>query len=249
MSLFRIGSASICILLTSWIAGCAEHAGEPGSGEVGSAGAPSVSECCPANFDLYPCRQPDGDTGLACHNPAMGCPSSETCGSGCDPVVSGRCECIQNVLCIKGSHFDRALCKCVPDDATPTCVQNVLCIRGSHFGQTQCKCVPDDATPTCVQNVLCIRGSHFDQTQCKCVPDDATPTCVQNVLCIRGSHFDQTQCKCVPDEAGDAGVAACNTAADCKGLLPSICEQCPNGNTACAHFACTAGACSVAICD
>ncbi|HMA92697.1 MAG TPA: hypothetical protein VKP30_08425, partial [Polyangiaceae bacterium] len=209
------------ILLTSWIAGCTEHAGEPGPGEVGSAGAPSVSECCPANFDLYPCNKREGGTGLACHNPAMGCPSSETCGGGCDPVVSGRCECIQNVLCIKSSHFDRALCKCVPDDATPTCVQNVLCIRGSHF----------------------------DQTQCKCVPDDATPTCVQNVLCIRGSHFDQTQCKCVPDEAGDAGVAACNTAADCKGLLPSICEQCPNGNTACAHFACTAGACSVAICD
>lgn len=193
MSLIRIGAASVCILVVSWSAGCAEHVGTPGSGEQGSAGAASSLHCCPANFDLYSCNLREGGTGLACHNPAMGCPSSETCGEGCDQVVSGRCECIQNVLCVRGSHFDRTLCKCVPDDTTSTCVQNVLCIRGAHF--------------------------------------------------------DRTQCKCVPDETGDAGTAACNTATDCRGLLPAICEQCPGDNTACAHFACVAGQCQIAICE
>jgi hypothetical protein len=25
--------------------------------------------------------------------------------------------CVENVLCIRGDHFDRALCRCVPDSA------------------------------------------------------------------------------------------------------------------------------------
>src|SRR5512147_282987 len=102
--------------------------------ELGTAGSSSSAlPCCPAGYDLYDCRKPGGGKGLACHNPAMGCPSSLTCGSGCDSEVSGRCQCIQNVLCVKGDHFDHRLCKCVPNvagtapDPSPTCVQNVLC--------------------------------------------------------------------------------------------------------------------------
>jgi len=60
----------------------------------------------------------------------------------------------------------------VTQDAGPTCVDNVLCIRGSHFDSQQCKCVPNvDAGSTCVQNVLCVIGDHFDTTLCKCVPN------------------------------------------------------------------------------
>jgi hypothetical protein len=61
---------------------------------------------------------------------------------------------------------------------TGTCVDNVLCIRGDHFDTTLCKCVPDaDAGPVCIDNVLCIRGDHFDTTLCKCVPDQAGNEC------------------------------------------------------------------------
>ena len=129
---------------------------------------------------------------------------------------------------------------------TGTCVENVLCIRGDHFDTTLCKCVPDaDAGPVCVDNVLCIRGDHFDTTLCKCVPDaDAGPVCIDNVLCISGDHFDTTLCKCVPDQAGNE----CKTAADCKGALPALCERCASGSTACAHFECVAGACETVIC-
>src|SRR5512142_709666 len=115
--------------------------------------AGSTLGCCPASFDLYSCQHENGTTGMACHNPAMGCASSMQCGQGCDPEVSGRCECVQNVLCVVGDHFARNLCKCVPD----------------------------------------------------------------------------------------SGASSCVTAADCKGALPALCEQCPDGGTACAHFACVSG--------
>ena len=47
--------------------------------------------CCPEGWSMYDCAWPDGGKGLACHNPAMGCASSMTCGQGCDKVVSGVC--------------------------------------------------------------------------------------------------------------------------------------------------------------
>lgn len=47
--------------------------------------------CCPAGWTMYSCNQAGGGTGLACHNPAVGCASSTTCGQGCDEVVTGAC--------------------------------------------------------------------------------------------------------------------------------------------------------------
>jgi hypothetical protein len=73
--------------------------------------------CCPTGFLLYACQMASGESGFACHNPAMGCASSLYCGQGCDPQVSGRCPCIDTVLCIQGDHFDPTLCKCVPDSS------------------------------------------------------------------------------------------------------------------------------------
>ena len=127
--------------------------------------------CCPTGYDLYDCQLPGGGAGFACHNPALGCASSQTCGQGCDPQVSGRCP--------------------------------------LSFG---------DAAPTCIDNVLCIQGDHFDTTLCKCVPD-TTPT-----------------------------TPACGVATDCTGALPALCQLCPDGGSACAHFTCVAGQCQVAYC-
>lgn len=39
----------------------------------------------------------------------------------------------------------------------------------------------------------------------------------------------------------------CTSAADCKGVLPGICQVCTDGQTACAHFACVAGRCETQI--
>jgi hypothetical protein len=65
-------------------------------------------------------------------------------------------------------------------DAGHACVDNLLCIRGDHWDSTLCKCVPDapggvDAAKACIDNVLCIRGDHWDSTLCKCAPDVPAP--------------------------------------------------------------------------
>jgi hypothetical protein len=48
--------------------------------------------CCPSGWSMYSCTFSGGGQGLACHNPALGCASSLTCGLGCDTVVTGRCD-------------------------------------------------------------------------------------------------------------------------------------------------------------
>jgi len=120
--------------------------------------------CCPLGFDLYACQEPDGGAGIACHNPAMGCASSQTCGQGCDPQVSGRCACVQTELCIQGDHFDTTVCKCVPIhdagvvppvDTKPACVDTVMCIQGDHFDTTVCGCVPNASANVCSSAADC----------------------------------------------------------------------------------------------
>ncbi len=132
------------LVLLGVVAGCGGLPSGSSNPQNPDAGSASGLGCCPANFDLYSCQRNDGTPGLACHNPAMGCASSLTCGQGCDPEVSGRCQCVQNVLCVVGDHFDSSLCKCVPDTTVDAgCVQKVLCVMGDHFDRTLCKCVPD----------------------------------------------------------------------------------------------------------
>jgi hypothetical protein len=107
----------------------------PPNPDAGLASPDAGLACCPIGFSLYDCKQPGGGAGFACHNPALGCASSLTCGQGCDPQVSGRCgpdqdagakppvdaACVDNILCIAGDHFDSTLCKCVPDTSTTSC--------------------------------------------------------------------------------------------------------------------------------
>jgi hypothetical protein len=57
----------------------------------GGDGSTDAGDCCPATWDLYTCAYLDGGSGMACHNPAQGCASSNICGGGCDRVVTGRC--------------------------------------------------------------------------------------------------------------------------------------------------------------
>jgi hypothetical protein len=134
--------------------------------DAGVASPDAGLACCPIGFVLYGCQEPGGGAGFACHNPALGCASSLTCGQGCDPQVSGRCKCVQTGACILGYHPDPILCQCVPDqdagavppvDAQPACVDNVLCIQGDHFDMTLCKCVPDTSptTPSCSNATDC----------------------------------------------------------------------------------------------
>ncbi len=82
-------------------ASCAEVAFDwPPDGGVGSVvgwvgeapdGGVDAGACCPKGWLLYGCTFPDATPGQQCHDPALGCASSLTCGEGCDFVVTGRC--------------------------------------------------------------------------------------------------------------------------------------------------------------
>jgi hypothetical protein len=63
----------------------------PVQGVLGTSAADAGS-CCPVGWDLSTCTFMDGGAGQQCHNPALGCASSTTCGQGCDSVVTGRCD-------------------------------------------------------------------------------------------------------------------------------------------------------------
>jgi hypothetical protein len=152
--------------------------------------------------------------------------------------------CVENQLCIRGSHWDSVLCKCVPDEVAgssaagaagaPVCVENVLCVRDAHWDSVLCKCVLDEVAgssaagaggaPVCVENVLCVRDAHWDSLLCKCVPDEVAgssatgaagaPVCVERVLCVRDAHWDSVLCKCVLDNP-DAGAGETCGASTC----------------------------------
>ena len=61
-------------------------------GPAQEAGVDDAGACCPVNWLMYGCTYADGGAGFNCHNPALGCASSMTCGVGCDFIVAGRCD-------------------------------------------------------------------------------------------------------------------------------------------------------------
>jgi len=69
--------------------------------------------CCPAGWSMYACQEENGSSGFNCHNPKLGCASSDVCGAGCDLEVSGRCPVCDPIPCPAGQVFDRTACKCV----------------------------------------------------------------------------------------------------------------------------------------
>jgi hypothetical protein len=180
-------------------------------------------------------------------------------------------KCVQRVLCIAGDHWDPVLCKCVPNPP-PACVSQEDGPCGG-FTQNPCscasglRCVPNripDIPGTCEPAACCPVGWTMYSCQeenggtgfnchnpamgcasslicgqgCDMEVTGACPVC-DPFVCPAGQVFNRTLCRCV----------GCNTAADCSGVLPQLCEVCADGTTACAHFACVNNSCQVAICN
>jgi hypothetical protein len=187
----------------------------------------------------------------------------------CVPPDAG---CVDNILCILGTHWDASLCKCVPD-AKPaaacvsqedgpcggfiinpcTCAPGLTCVpnkiadlpgtcqpaRCCPAGWDMYACREEDGTSglnchdpqlACASSLTCGAGCDFEVTG-RC------PVC-DPIVCPAGETFDRVQCKCVP---------GCNTAADCTGPLPNVCEVCDAGS-GCAHWTCVAHQCETAFC-
>ena len=127
---------------------------------------------------------------------AIPCPGAGKCvdnsNDSCDPNNGGAdcggiCVCIENQLCVIGSHFDSSpqVCACVPD-ATPQFCGGIAAIpcpgAGRCVDDPNDNCDPNNGGAdcggicTCIETQLCIIGSHFDSSPqvCACVPDAAT---------------------------------------------------------------------------
>jgi hypothetical protein len=88
----------------------------------------------------------------------------------CDPAQGGAdcgglCVCVENVLCIRGAHFDPSpsVCACVPD-ALDAC-SAVRCAAGTHCvaSGAAAKCEPDVGAPcgavSCAAGQVCCNSS------------------------------------------------------------------------------------------
>jgi hypothetical protein len=181
-------------------------------------------------------------------------------------------QCVQNVLCVRGAHFDRTLCKCVPD-ATGGCISREDGPCGG-FTQNPCRCAPG---LTCVANKIpdvpgtceparCCPAS-FDMYSCEeenggtgsnC--HNPALACPSSSICGKGGCDFEVSGRCPvcdPSVCPTGEVfsrdlcqcVGCVTAADCTGPLPQLCEVCPDGSTGCAHWSCVANACDVETCN
>jgi hypothetical protein len=114
-----------------------------------------------------------------------------------------KANCVDNQLCIQGSHWDSSQCKCVSDQQACGGIANIQCPGGQRcVDNPNDSCDPNNGGAdcpgmcvTCFDNVLCANGSHWSQYRCGCVSD----TCVENVLCTVTSHWSQADCTCVPN--------------------------------------------------
>lgn len=112
----------------------------------------------------------------------IACPGAGKCvddpNDGCDPANGGAdcggiCQCVENVLCTVGSHFDSSpkVCACVPDQASNPCAA-VTCPTGTACivsGGTA-SCEPADTGEKCGQ-VTCGKGTYCCNASCGwCVP-------------------------------------------------------------------------------
>jgi hypothetical protein len=77
---------------SSTVTGVIGEVSEGGVSDDAGGNPADGGSCCPVSWLLYACTYPDGGAGQACHNPLTACVSSQTCGEGCDRVVTGRCD-------------------------------------------------------------------------------------------------------------------------------------------------------------
>jgi hypothetical protein len=160
--------------------------------------------CCPVGWTMYACTEENGSSGMNCHNPALACASSLTCGGGCDFEVTGACPASDAG---PDASADAAVEACIPLTLAQAC------------GSMTCGTAPDGcggtiACGTCTAGEPCTVPSCLGGTAglCACVPLTAAQACGSNTC---GTAFDGCGC-----------TVSCGTCAS-----PQTC-QIPDGATA-----------------
>jgi hypothetical protein len=150
--------------------------------------------------------------------------------------------------------------QCTCNDGTVTCadVACVMCFDHgvSHPVGSTWSCGDGCGTCTCLSDGQ-VSGGVCDEGGPPPPLRDAGPDATDSSIpgrCGAGEHL----CACAGGSyclsAGAACIAPtapcpCQTAADCDGPLPAVCEICADGGDGCAHFVCVGGACETAFCE
>jgi hypothetical protein len=106
------------------VSGSASSGKGSSSSSSASNGSADAGACCPTGWLQHDCVYADGGRGIACHDPAVQCLSSNFCGQGCDVVAPDSCGAADagsdagllcNVQCLSGT-------RCCPGGAVGTLV-------------------------------------------------------------------------------------------------------------------------------
>lgn len=144
---------------------------------------------------LCKCNPPPTPTSCdrsTCPSPAPGapnylCPDGKTvAGPACVPQANGACgwsfiscppKCVQNVLCIIGSHWDPDLCKCVPPACA--CAAGEVCVQ--QIGGPAIKDPPpvtcEAPDPMCAQTKTTVCAC-LSKTDGRCQPNTDGSLCI-----------------------------------------------------------------------
>jgi hypothetical protein len=181
-----------CIALACETAEASSDGAVDGGSEAGDG---SAEACCPSEWSMYGCLYLDGGSGLACHNPAMGCASSNVCGQGCDKVVSRRCGATGDLGCAG------------PRPTSPcgfcTCNGNIWVCSGTQCPPPDTEAGSRDAAITSCGAATCGAGEWCDTT-------GASPTC----RCGQTGNGCGSGMQCCVNPLSGCGPAHCNEA--CK---------------------------------
>lgn len=166
--------------------------------------------------------------GRCADDPSDSCDS--TAGSADCP---GICQCVQNVLCVKGAKFDPSpqVCACVtPTIPPPACgpVCEISCDNGDVLdanGCPTCRCNPSPPEDPCAA-VDCVIGNHCVATNVQCVKAPCPPifTCVPDAPAVHCGGIAGIACpgsgKCVDDPTDSCDPQG--GGADCGGICQCV---------------------------
>jgi len=212
---------------------------------------PCAAASCPTNtscevVDGQAVCQPLEPEGPFCGGFAgIACPGSGTCADnpndGCDPQRGGAdcggiCQCVERVLCVRGSMFDSSpdVCACVPQEPPVDACASVRCRAGTHCEvvDDRAQCLVDEQVNPCAA-VLCPAPSTCDVVdgQAVCTPLEPAPFCggFAGIACPgSGTCADDPNDGCDPQRGGAdcGGLCECNIRALC--VRGSVFDPSPN---------------------
>jgi hypothetical protein len=214
-----------------------------------------------SHFDSNACECVPDEQKVTCGGfGGFPCPGTLSCvddpSDDCDPNNGGAdcggiCQCVEKVLCVKGSHFDSSadVCACVPDPTQDPCA-TVKCSAGTHCQASDdggAGCVSDGPFCGGIAGIDCPGlGQCGDDPNDGCDPKNGGAdcggrcTCEALAKCQGGYIFDSSPevCDCVLEDPCIA--TTCLTGTTCQ-VIDGNAYCLSDGTEACGTATCGKG--------